>query len=311
MRIIPGRIETLFFKTLTRISPALNTKVYYFRKFGKKPNLNNPETFNEKVLKLKLEDYNNNPIVKQCSDKYRVRDFVKNIGCGELLVPLIATYDSPNEIDWESLPDRFAMKWNFGCGFNIVCNDKSKLNKKNVIDQMLKWGGVDYYLSHSEMQYKDVEKKILVEEFLDAGKEKLLPEDYKFYCMNGKCKTVLVCKDRVIGEKAKYFFMSPKWSLYPYSKEAIENPKEEIPKPNCINTAIEYAEKLSTTFPFVRVDLYIIGEKIYFGELTFTPAAGMDTDLIIFPPNSDENVDMIFGKWLDISHLNTGRCQEK
>lgn len=302
MRIIPGRLETLFFKTLTRISPALNTKTYYRRKFGKKLELKDPKTFNEKILKLKLEDYNSNPVVKQCADKYLVRDYIEKLGCRELLVPLIAAYDSPDKIDWESLPDRFAMKWNFGCGFNIICNDKSKLHKETVIEQMKKWGGQsDYYLSHSEMQYKDVEKKIIVEEFLDAGKDKL-PEDYKFYCMNGKCKTILVCKDRVIGKKAKYFFMSPEWTMFPYSREAIENPNEEIPKPNSIKEAIDYAEKLSAAFPFVRVDLYIIGEKIYFGELTFTPAAGMDTDLKIFPPDSSENVDVIFGGWLDISH---------
>ena len=302
MRIIPGRLETLFFKTLTKISPILNTKVYYHRKFGKKLDLNNPKTFNEKILKLKIEDYNRNPVVRQCADKYLVRDYIEKLGCGELLVPLIAIYDVPEEINWESLPDKFAMKWNYGCGFNIICNDKSKLYRDNVITQMQKWGESDYYLSHSEMQYKDVKKKIIVEEFLDSGTEKL-PEDYKFYCMNGKCTTILVCKDRVIGKKAKYFFMSPEWMLYPYSEEAIENPNEKIPKPSCIQKAINYAEKLSAAFPFVRVDLYIIGEKIYFGELTFTPAAGMDTDLKVFPPESSENVDAIFGSWLDISYL--------
>lgn len=300
MRIIPGRLETFFFKTLTRISPSLNTKAYYRRKFGKKLELKNPKTFNEKILKLKLENYNSNPLVKQCADKYLVRNYIVALGCEELLVPLVATYDNPNEIDWKALPYRFAMKWNYGCGFNIICNDKSKLYKENVIAQMQRWEcQSDYYLSHSEMQYKDVKKKIVVEEFLDAGKDKL-PEDYKFYCMNGKCKTILVCKDRIIGKKAKYYFMSPEWTLYPYSVEAIENPNEEIPKPSCINKAIEYAEKLSGEFPFVRVDLYIIGQRIYFGELTFTPAAGMDTDLKIFPPESRENVDAIFGSWLDI-----------
>ena len=114
MRIIPGRVETFFFKTLTRISPTLNTKLYYRRKFGKKLDLDDPKTFNEKILKVKLEDYNNNPLVKQCADKYLVRNYIKKRGCGELLVPLIATYDNPNEINWEALPDRFAMKWNFG-----------------------------------------------------------------------------------------------------------------------------------------------------------------------------------------------------
>ncbi len=303
MRIIPGRVETFFFKMLTRISPVLNTKAYYRRKFGKALDLKAPKTFNEKILKLKLENYNSNPLVRQCADKYLVRDYIKKLGYDKLLVPLVTTYNGADEIDWESMPDKFVMKWNYGCGFNIICKDKSKLQKENVIAQMKKWGRQsDYYLSHSEMQYKDVEKKIIVEEYLDAGKEKL-PEDYKFYCMNGQCKTILVCKDRVIGEKAKYFFMSPKWDLFPYSVEAIENPNEEIPQPACLELAIDYAEKLSTAFPFVRVDLYIIGEQIYFGELTFTPAAGMDTDLKIFPPESSESVDTIFGNWLDISCL--------
>ena len=301
MGIIPGRVETGFFKILTRISPTLNTKAYYYRKFGKKLDLDKPQTFNEKILKLKLENYNTNPLIKQCADKYTVRDYIKTIGCQELLVPLVAVYDSPYEIDWDALPNRFAMKWNYGCGFNIICTDKEKMNKDRVIKQMELWGKQDkYWLSHSEMQYKDVEKRIIVEDYLDAGKGKL-PEDYKFYCMNGKCKTILVCKDREIGKKANYFFMSPSWSLYPYSAEAIENPNEDIPKPVCIDRAIKYAEKISAGFPFVRVDLYIIGEKIYFGELTFTPAAGMDTDLKVIPPHSDKNVDSIFGEWLQLN----------
>lgn len=300
MRIILGRVETFFFETLTRISPKLNTKAYYFRKFGKRLNLENPSTLNEKILKLKLEDYMYNPIIKKCADKYTVREYIEKTGCGEILIPLIAVYDSPAQINWESLPDKFAMKWNFGCGFNIICTDKALMNRDTVIHQMEEWGKRDdYYLSHSEMQYKDVKKKIVVEEYLDAGKDKL-PEDYKFYCMNGVCRTIMVCKDREIGKKARYFFMSRDWALYPYSVEAIDSPNENIPKPSCIDEAIEYAERLSKGFPFVRVDLYIIDNKIYFGELTFTPAAGMDTDLKVIPPNSDRNVDAIFGEWLTI-----------
>lgn len=300
MRIIPGRIETLFFETLTRISPVLNSKAYYRRKFGKKLDLVNPKTLNEKILKLKFENYIKNPLIKKCADKYLVRDYIVQIGCAELLVPLIAVYDKANEIEWDGLPQRFAMKWNFGCGFNIICTDKTMMDSGKVIHQMEEWGKRDdYYLSHSEMQYKDVKKKIIVEEYLDAGKDKL-PEDYKFYCMNGVCRTIMVCKDREIGKKARYFFMSRDWTLYPYTVEAIESPNESIPKPRCIEKAIEYAERLSKDFPFVRVDLYIIGDKIYFGELTFTPAAGMDTDLKVIPPNSDKNVDAIFGEWLNV-----------
>ena len=300
MRIIPGRVETFFFEMLTRISPKLNTKVYYYRKFRRRLNLDSPKTFNEKILKLKLTEYGASPLVKKCADKFLVREYVKEQGCSELLVPLIAAYDNPQEINWNILPEKFAMKWNFGCGYNIICLDKSKLDRDSTVKKMKKWGGQkEYYLSHSEMQYKDVQKKIVVEQFLDVGKGKL-PEDYKFFCMNGVCRVIMVCKDREIGKKARYFWMDTNWNLLPYSMEAIENPFEKIDKPTCLEAAIEYAQKLSEPFKFVRVDLYLIEDKIYFGELTFTPAGGMDVDLLIVPPDENKTVDEILGSYLEL-----------
>ena len=285
---------------LTLISPRLNTEVIYRIKFNKKLDLKHPVTLNEKILWLKFNTYWENSLIKQCADKLRVREYIIKKGFSDLLVRMIGAYDNVNYIDWDSLPSSFALKLNVGCGSNIIVNDKSKLDIEATKNTLEKWLKPNlWYLGYSEMQYKGVKPYIIIEEYLGA-EDGELPEDYKFYCMNGICRTIMVCKDRVIGKKARYFFMSRDWELYPYTIEAIESPNESIPKPRCLEKAIEYAERLSKGFPFVRVDLYIIGDKIYFGELTFTPAAGMDTDLKVIPPNSDKNVDAIFGEWLNV-----------
>lgn len=162
-----------YFSLLTQISPKLNTKARYKQAFKKKLNLHNPETLNEKILWLKLNRYMKDPLVIQCADKYRVRDYVKQCGCGSILNELIGVYDSPKEIPWEELPNQFALKWNFGAGMNIICTDKSKMNKDDTLRQIEKWGKCKYWLSHSEMQYKYIPKKIVCERLLNANsKEK-------------------------------------------------------------------------------------------------------------------------------------------
>lgn len=112
----------------TIISPTSSTKYLYKKRFKKPLNLKNPESFNEKIQWLKLNTYNNNPTITQCADKYAVREFVKKMGCEELLIPLIGVYSDVNEIDWDSLPKKFVLKCNHGCGYNLICVDKEKLN---------------------------------------------------------------------------------------------------------------------------------------------------------------------------------------
>ena len=116
--------------------------------------------------------------------------------------------------------------------------------------------------------------------------------------MNGKCVTVMICKDRVIGERARYFFLDREWNLLPYTQEALDSPNEYIPKPEKAFEAMQMAEKLAKDFPFVRVDFYIVNNQIYFGELTFTPAAGMDVELMLTPPGENKDVDTILGEKL-------------
>lgn len=160
-----------YYKVLTLISPVLNTKMRYKRAFHRNLDLNNPITLNDKVLWLKLNRYMNNPLVIQCADKYRVRDYIKKCGCEEILIPLIGVWEKVEDIPWDDLPDKFVLKWNFGAGMNIVCTDKSKMNKKKTLKQLKKWGRCKYWLTHSEMQYKYMPKKIVCEELLNTEGE--------------------------------------------------------------------------------------------------------------------------------------------
>lgn len=282
---------------LSRISPKLNTKVTYYFKFKRFLNLNNPETLNEKILWLKFNTYWKNPLIKQCADKYRVREYLEEKGYGDLLNPIIGVYDDVEKIDWDSLPQKFAIKFNVGCGKNIIVKDKREIDIPQIKKEIQGWFGLNYWQAYSEMQYKDVKPYVIIEQYL-ASSDGELPEDYKFFCMNGKCVTVMICKDRVIGERAKYFFLDREWNLLPYTQEALDSPNEYIPKPEKAFEAMQMAEKLAKEFPFVRVDFYIVNNQIYFGELTFTPAAGMDVELMLTPPGENKDVDTILGEEL-------------
>lgn len=290
---------------LSYISPVLNTKICYIVKFKKRLNLNSPQSFNEKVLWLKLNTYKNNPLVKKCADKLNVREYIKEKELSGILNKLIAIYSSPNEIEWDKLPDSFAMKLNVGCGCNLIVRDKSKLVIDKAIEKVNGWFKKNLWAGYSELQYKDVKRYIIVEDYIGNPQIETVPSDYKFYCMNGKCKYILVCKDRgvkndKVNHAVKYYFLNRQWEMMPYTPEAFLYPDVIINKPECLDEAIEKAEILAKDFPFVRVDFFIENKKIYFGELTFTPAGAMDTELLLVPPNKTISVDMIFGKELNL-----------
>lgn len=266
-----------YYQFLTMLSPRLNTIARYNAKNGKKPNLQQPKTFSEKLLYLKLNDYILNPLVKQCADKYAVRDYVKQKGLEEILVPLVASYDEVDEIEWDKLPESFAMKWNYGCGFNVICHDKSGLNIDDAVKKMKKWKkDKSSYLDFSELQYKDVRKKIIVEQFL-RPKSGVQPEDYKVYCFNGKPKAILFISGRGTEAKGAGFF-DVDWNYLSSTGKDSYQGFDVLPvKPDSLPIMLQAAEKLAAGFPFVRVDFYDVDDKCYFGEMTFTPAGGLST----------------------------------
>ena len=117
---------------LTKISPVWNTRYLYWRKMRKMINLDNPQTFSEKINWLKLFVYHNNPLVIQCSDKFAIREYVKSCGCPQLLNELYGVYNKPEDIEWEKFPGKFVVKWNFGSGFNLFCTKKETFDIKTA-----------------------------------------------------------------------------------------------------------------------------------------------------------------------------------
>lgn len=276
-----SKFSKWFKSTLTRISPKLNTRVIYFFKFKRCINLKNPRTLDEKIQWLKFNDYLDNHLVRDCADKYLVRDYVTQKGCPEILNKLYGVYDSASDIPWESLPNEFVLKWNFGCGQNLICRDKNKLDIEDTKRKLNEWYKIHdtFYLPYSEMQYRGIKPKILCEYLIKGEKEDLLPVDYKFYCFNGHAHCVLACVGRDnTGHGAKYYFFDRNWHLLRYNVTGKAAPEGfSLPKPEGIDKLFEYADKLSKPFPFVRADFYLENGKPIFGELTFTPSGGFDT----------------------------------
>lgn len=266
-------VNKLYYSILTIISPTLNTKLRYRQVFKHNINLNNPKSFNEKLLWLKLNTYHKNKLVIQCADKYAVRKYVEDCGYGHILNELYYTYDKVEDIKWGILPNKFALKWNFGAGFNIICNDKRDLNIEESCKKLKKWGKSKCWLSHSEMQYKYADKKIICEKYLDSD-QGFLPYDYKIYCFNGEPKAILVIMDR--DKDSKGIFMSLDWKIIS-TIDKYTVPDIIPSKPESLDTMIDAATKLSKPFPFVRIDFYQYNEKAIFGEMTFTPAGGLYT----------------------------------
>ena len=256
---------------LTRFSPKVATKIMYRISTGKKLDLKNPKDFNQKIMWLKLNTYYKNPLITQCADKYAVRKYIEENGCGKILNRLIGVYDTTNQIEWESLPKKFVLKCNHGCGMNIICDNKDKANKNEILRKLDIWMKEDYYLDHAEVNYKYIKKKIICEEYLQS-KEGFLPNDYKIYCFNGEPKIVLVCYERDINLQLQ--FLELDWKKTRIGKGEFDK-NINIPKPKTFDTMIEYSKKLSKGFPFVRMDFYEIDDKVIFGEMTFTPAGGL------------------------------------
>ena len=284
-----------YYRILSLISPELNTKARYKKVFNKDLNLESPKSFKEKLLVFKLKRVIKDPLIIKCADKYAAREYIKRCGYENILIPLIASYDNACDIEWEKLPQSIVIKWNFGCGFNIICKDKNKLDIVETTKILNRWKNDKSYLDFSEMQYKDAPKRIMVEEFLKPTNGEL-PADYKVYCFNGDPKAILYMCDRGTDEMTAAFF-DIEWNfISDTGKSNYKAFSQDIKAPVCLKEMIEASRKLSSPFEFVRMDYYVINDKLYFGEMTFTPAGCM------FVSECKIN-DKEMGSLLDISNL--------
>lgn len=258
---------------LSTISPKFTTYISYYCNFHEFLNLKNPYGINQKLQYLKLKTYYNNPVITQCVDKYRVRDYIKKIGFEKILPNLIGVYDSAYDVKnvWDKLPNQFVIKCNHGCGYNILVDNKMSVDIDDIINKLNKWMKEDYWKIYCEPQYKFVKKKIIIESYLGDD-----IQTYKFYCFNGVPKISYVSSNGENGEKDLYLdYYDIDWNWLPITLGSHLHSKEKIKKPINYEKMVELAKKLSNEFPFVRVDLYNIDGTIYFSELTFIPTGGM------------------------------------
>lgn len=287
----------------TRIFDALNyrkmlnwlpDKVFLeaaFRaRFGRKLNLNNPETFNEKLQWLKL--YNRKPEYTKMVDKYLVRDYVKEKIGEEYLIPLLGVWDDPEKIDFNELPMQFVLKCNHNSGLGMcICKDKNSLDINKVKEELKKGINQNYYLTSREWPYKDVPRRIIAEKYMvdESGYEL---KDYKFYCFDGKVKLVMINSDRMSSEKTKanYFDENYQPLDFVWGYENAEIPPQ---KPEKFEEMKYLAEKLSKGITHVRIDFYQTPSGIYFGEITFFDGSGFDA---IEPIEWDYKI----GSWLKL-----------
>lgn len=268
MNLMEDFFRNIYYSILKVLPDKIVVNIENFRAYKRPFNSKNPKYFGEKIQWLKL--YGNLEKYSRYVDKFLVREYVKEKIGEQYLIPLLGVYDNPEEIDYSNLPDKFVLKCNHGSGYNIIVEDKSKINIKRTNQKLRKWLKEDYYKIKREYQYKYVEKKILCEELIKDKNNKLV--DYKFFCFNGNPEFFKIDLDRYSEHKVNFYDLN--WNLLNIKEAGYKNSNERLSCPENFNEMIEIVKKICKEFQFVRVDLYNVDGKIYFGELTFTPASG-------------------------------------
>lgn len=287
-RIVIGIIKRTHFL----YSDSLYLRMRYRIEMKRKLNLKNPRTFNEKIQWLKI--YDRNPFYTTLVDKVKVKEFVSKTIGEQYVIPTIGVWERFQDIDFDSLPERFVLKTNHSGGSTgvVICKDKASFDKEKAsikLKTSLQW---DPYPLTKEWPYKNVPKRIFAEEYkVDDLTGEL--RDYKFFCFGGKVKALFIATDRQTpGEKVKFDFFDADFNHLPV-KQGHENASVIPARPNNFDKMKELAEQLSQNIPHVRVDFYEANNKVYFGEMTFYHFSG----IVPFVP---EEWDYKFGELLSL-----------
>lgn len=235
---------------------------------GYKLDLNNPQTFNEKLQWLKL--YDRKPIYTKMVDKYEAKEYVRNIIGEEHIIKTLGIYNTFDQINFDILPNQFVIKPTHTSGDVYICTDKSKINYKELEKKVNKWLRRKYFYIHREWPYKNVKPRIIIEEYLNDLKEKSLM-DYKIFMFNEKHAYSFICSDRTTNLKFTFFDKNGKF-INMIQDGAPNNKKLSLPK--SYNAMVAMAKKISKGTIESRIDFYDVNGKIYFGEITFFDSAG-------------------------------------
>lgn len=260
------------------VPDKLMLRLQYRIKMGRALDLEHPQTYTEKLQWYKL-NYRN-PLMTQCADKHHVRGYLAEHGYGNLSCLEYGVYDKPGDINWSVLPQKFVLKTTNGSGTNIICKDKSQFDFSKAEKEMKRWLKRDCYGLGREWAYKDIVPKIIAEEYLEDIENKYDGiNDYKFICFNGKVHYVVFDADRYVNHKRSIY--DADWNYVEVATDC-EMLGDTVEKPEGFEEMKRIAEDLSKDFPCVRVDLYWVNHRPYFGELTFYPWTGY----VVFKPES-------------------------
>lgn len=292
-KIIPRDVRGKIMSLLSFLPNKPYIKLFYFATTGKKLNLKNPKGYNEKLQWLKIND--KNPEYSKLVDKLAVREHVNGILGGENFFPLLGVWQTFDEIDFNSLPNSFVLKCNHDSGSTKVIKDKASLTEKDYKKLNKFYKGrlkSDFFYAGREYPYKGLPRYIMAEQLMidESNPEKSI-EDYKFFCFNGEPKIMFVATDRSTDCRFDFFDMDFNHldivNIHPQSDK-------EIKKPEKFEEMKEIAKKLSKGMKQVRIDLYELNGKIYFGEYTFFHGGGFS---LFNPPKWEEQL----GDWIEIN----------
>ena len=244
-------------------------------RFNRRISAKNPQTLSDKLSYI--ENHCRTELMASCTDKWAVREYIQKKGLGDILIPVFGeAYSDFGEIPFEAFPDRFVLKATHGCKMNFICEDKSVLDLMAVKKTVNKWLKTTYGAYSCEWHYLKIPKRVYCEEFMQTPNGLI---DYKIHCINGEPSFILVCSGRNVDDAGNMSIILNVFDVEWNHVDCLIRYKNEVPgdgkieKPETLEKMLEIARVLSADFDFVRVDLYDIDGKIYFGELTFTPGA--------------------------------------
>ncbi|NTQ65430.1 glycosyl transferase [Enterococcus faecium] len=264
-------------------------KIAYKIRMGRSLNIENPKTYSEKLQWLKL--YDRNPIYTDLVDKYKVKSIVSDIIGEEYIIPTIGVWNSADDIDFNTLPNKFVLKCTHDSGGIIICKDKTKLDITDAKRRINSCLNHNFYYGQREWPYKNIKPKVIAEEYMEDLETHEL-RDYKFFVFNGVVKSLYIVTERGSSSETKFDFFDEEFNHLPF-KNGYPNAKLLPKKPRQFELMKELATKLSKGIPHLRVDFYEVNGKVFFGEITFFHMSGM-------APFEPEEWDYKFGSWLEL-----------
>ena len=268
------------------IPDELYVRICYRIQMGKRLELDPPRTFNEKLQWLKLHD--RRPEQTRWVDKYEVRKLIAETAGEDHLFSLLGVWDRVEDVEWDRLPDRFVLKCTHDSGGTVICRDKSRFDVRAARRKLAAGLKRNYYWAGREWAYKDVRPRIIAEPLMvdESGTEL---KDYKFFCFDGEPRLIQVDFDRFVKHKRNLYDLE--WRYQPFQLMYPTDPGRIIPKPANLHDVLAFVRRITPKVPFMRTDLYLIGERIYFGEFTLHHGGGAE-------PFIPDSYDEWLGTWI-------------